>query len=250
MESIQHPIDVTEAIKSANEFTNQSLNLHATLSPQLTDATYSTAEEALVIYKSILAKGKRVYKRMLDPLNEQRRVILDWRADNLKSVQERIDFLTKLISDYQYKKEAIQEEAATKALVDARLAAEEVKAEQIDDLESIAGELEVIDPENAGACLEQVEQLKNAPAPMIAVLPGGLDEFSEPDSKLSSRDHKTVEVIDITLLAEAVAQHRLPPEVLKPNLVELNKLARTSTTDLPGCRTIVRRSFRRKAVSM
>ena len=235
LNTLVQPTEVTNAMKQVEQFDKP-----------LTDKSYPMAEEALVICKAILAKGKRLYKRMLDPLNEQRRTILDWRTDELNGVQENIDRLTHLITTYQLAKEIEQEEAATKALAEAKVAAEKIKADQIAELESLANELEAVSPEHVSDTKKQVEELKNAPAPMVAVLPDSLDEFSEQESKLSSRDDTSVEVMDMVLLAEAVAKYELPPEVLKPNLVELKKLAHTSTVNLPGCRIIVKRSFRRK----
>jgi hypothetical protein len=235
LNTLVQPTEVTTVLKTVKKFDEP-----------LTDETYPWAEDALVVCKTLLAKGKKIYKRMLDPLNEQRRTILDWRADELNGVQENIDRLTHLITTYQLAKEIEQEEAATKALAEAKVAAEKIKANQIAELESLATELEAVSPEHVSDTKKQVEELKNAPAPMVAVLPDSLDEFSEQDSKLSSRDDISVEVMDMVLLAQAVAKHELPPEVLKPNLVELKKAAKTSTGTLPGCQIIIRRSFRRK----
>jgi hypothetical protein len=239
MKTLIQPTDVTNAINTVE-----------TVSGPLTSATYPVAEEALVVCKAILATGKKLYKRMLDPLNERRRVILDWRANDLEVVQTKIALLTTLIADYQRVRELEQEAAATKALADAKVEAERVKAEQIAELESLASELEVLSPEHAHSTKERVEQVKNAPAPMVAVLPDNLEEFSDADSKLSHRDVRTVEVVDMVLLAEAVATRQLPPDVLKPNMPELHKLVKASDDAIPGCRTIVRRSFRRKAVQV
>ena len=65
---------------------------------------------------------------------------------------------------------------------------------------------------------KEAQAVRDAPAPIVAVLPDAEGNYPPHGHMLNHRDIKTVEVVDMVLLAEAVANHRLPPEVLKPNL--------------------------------
>ena len=217
----------------------------------LDDETLVQAQHAVAAYREMLSESKKVYEEMLKPLNRKRKVILDWRKQDQDEIKARVDAASKLLQAYELQQEIEAEERATEVLAVAKAEALKLQEASAVEMEAIADELDVVCPDAAGDARKEAQAVRDAPAPIVAVLPDAEENHSPHGSMLNSRDIKTVEVVDIVLLAEAVANHQLPPEVLKPNLTELNKMVRAPNVQESwspaGCQVHVSRSYMRKA---
>mgnify|MGYP003644565729 CR=1 FL=1 len=217
----------------------------------LDDEAFIQAQHAVAAYREMLSESKKVYDEMLKPLNSKRKVILDWRKEDQTEIKARVDTASKLLEAYELQREIEDEERATEVLVVAKAKALELQEASAIAMEAIADELDVVCPDAAEDARKEAQAVRDAPAPIVAVLPDAEGNYPPHGHMLNHRDIKTVEVVDMVLLAEAVANHRLPPEVLKPNLTELNKMVRSPSVNdswsPAGCTVHVNRSYMRKA---
>lgn len=189
-------LDRFEASGLANGITNQT--------------QYRDAKEMLAGIKELKAEALKVYQEMLEPINKRRGVILEWKAEDLETI-DRIDAeLSTHIRTYSEDSEQEQEAMAAIAL---------------EELESSPDPI-------ATAGFE----LNPAPSP--------LTEYKKYSAKLVDDTQKTKLAV-----VKSVADGIISPEALKIDMAWVNAIARRQKEnfDLPNFDLVVVKMYKRKA---
>jgi|TARA_R110000824_G_scaffold260399_1_gene449025 hypothetical protein len=208
------------------------------LDKPLTTDQYKLAAELLAGYRALKAEAVKFYDAMLKPLNEKRNTILGWKRGDVSIINDTIDGLSTSLTSYEAEQERLREEQAEQALKDAEKKAAAERDDVLDELEALCGD--------DTSLQKDVEALKTQP-PVLNITFAD-EPVKKEDVAVSSRDTYSVNVVDMVLLAEAVGNHQVQHDVLKPNQGVLNKIAslQKKNFNLPGCEVQVKRSYRRK----
>jgi len=207
----------------------------------------SLAQHVIASYKSLRSEAMNVYDSMLKPLNKKRGVILGWKRDDLADIDTVIESVTLRLVDYRDREDIAREIAAEEALAKAQADAEKTQSEDVEFLEDVADAIEQDDPIAAEHARVEALELRETPAPIIAVIDETLS--AEPSSPLSERLRYSATVVDIKVLARAVLDGRISVDALQPNQPWLDRHARSlrEEFEVPGVDLSIHRYFVRKS---
>ena len=226
----------------------QAPEIFDSLPGQLVTSEHSSlAQHVIAGYKALRAQAVKTYDSMLKPLNKKRGVILGWKRDDLVDIDQVIEAVTERLNDYRTREELAREIAAAAALETAQAEAERLKEDDLAYLEEAAATLEDVDPDKAQVVKAEADELRDAPAPIVAVLDD--EQLSTEASPVVERlRYSTEKQVDIHRLAEAVLQGRVSPKALLPNKVWLDGQARSLREEfsIPGVVLQVDRYYVRK----
>lgn len=209
------------------------------LDKPLTTDQYKVVAELLAGYRALKAEAVKFYDAMLKPLNEKRNTILGWKRGDVSIIDDTIEDLSTGLTNFEAEQERLREQEAEQALKAAEDKAQAERDEAIDEIEALCGD-------NDTSLQEDVKALRTQP-PVLNITFAD-EPIKKEDVAVSSRDTYSVNVVDMVLLAEAVGNHRVQHDVLKPNQGVLNKIAalQKKNFNLPGCEVQVKRSYKRK----
>jgi hypothetical protein len=215
---------------------------------QLITPEHSTlAQHVIAGYKSLRAEAVKTYDSMLKPLNKKRGVILGWKRDDLSDIDQVVEVVTDRLNDYRNREELSREISAQEALDKAQADAEQQKEGDLLYLDEAIAALEDVDPVKAQAVRAEADVLRDAPAPIVAVMDDGPGHV-EPSPLIERVRYGTERKVDIIKLAEAVVQGYVSPNALLPNRVWLDGQARSLHEEfsIPGVVLRVGRFYARK----
>jgi colicin import membrane protein len=126
------------------------------------------------------------------------------------------------IASYEAEQRRLEAEARAKAEAEARLAAEEARERELEQAES------------EGADAEEVAAIANAPLPMVA--PAPVQPAFQPTRGVTTAANWKGEVTSLGALVKAIAQGQATVNLVTPNEVAINQLARATrgTLEVPG----------------
>lgn len=176
----------------------------ATLEKQIVDHHKPIKETAYAAHRAACAAEKK----LLDPLTEAKSV------------------LKRALVAWTQEQERLRREAEAKLLAEQQKADEEAKL-------ALA-----IEAEAAGAAEETVQEILAAPT-VVMPRPVAPPTFQQASGISTSQKWKA-EVVNIRDLCRAVADGRVSPELVQPNMTALNGMARAmkSTMNIPGVRAV------------
>ena len=158
-----------------------------------------------------------------------------------------IEISTDLLNDYRNREELAREISAQEALEKAQADAEQQKEVDLLCLDEAIAALEDADPVKAKAVSDEANALRDAPAPIFAVMDDGPGHV-EPTPLIERVRYSTEKQVDIIKLAEAVVKGYVSPNALLPNRVWLDGQARSLHEEfsIPGVSLRVGRFYARK----
>ncbi len=206
------------------------------------------AAEMLAGYKVLKKETVKTYDEMLSPLNKRRSVILEWKRTDVGNIEAVIEKLTVRLLDYQTARDEAREQAAATALAQAQDEADAKRQVEVDELRENAEVVSGSHPTEALAMKQEAAALEKAPAPIVKTFD---DVEPTTTSPLTTVTTYSAEVMDIVLLAKAVANDEVSPLALKPNQTWLNQQARSMKESFHvgekhGVKLVKTQSLRRK----
>lgn len=161
-------------------------------------------------------------KAITKPLDDTKRAVMDLFRGPLNTLTKAESVIKGKLYAYQQEKEKAARAAAEaeRKRIEANAAKRAARAESKGD-EAAAEEIRLEAELEAAQAAQAVEQANSGKV-----------------AGITARDNWKAEVTDLKTLAQAVADGRLPPHFIQPNMAELNKYAKAvkDTMTVPGVR--------------
>lgn len=214
--------DAEETAQEAASTTALTLREVQTLEV-VSQQTYEVAADILQQIKSRYKAIEEERKRILRPLDESRRKIMDLFRPALDNLVDAEKMVKAGMRDYSQEQEKIRQEEEAKAREAARKEADRLQKRALRAAEKGHDE-------QAAALQEMAESV---PVPIVAPQPKV--------AGISTREAWKAQVVDKATLIKAVAEGKVPDAVLDPNMKALNEMARAlkGSLNYPGVKAIV-----------
>ena len=188
--------------------------------------TYDQATQMLIAIKGLRQKIAETFDEPIAKAFAAHRAMTAAKKKVESPLEDAERIIKGAVGAFHLEQQRIRQELERKAREDAERQAEQTRLEM------------AVQAEEMGASPEVVAEVLETPIPVapVAVAP----TFNRA-AGVSTRETWKCEVVDLKALCRAVADGKASIELVQPNMVTLNSLARglKSTFAIPGCRVVV-----------